>query len=61
MAYGFFMDMSDKFWAYRYRYTGRNVRATLQPADLLRRYDVNGDGCVTVADRDSLIGILIRE
>lgn len=33
----------------------------VQPADLLRRYDVNGDGSVTVADRDSLIGILIRE
>lgn len=57
MAYGFYMDNYDHFWGYRYRYTGRSVRPTLQMSDLLR-YDVNGDGHVSLADLTTLVNLL---
>ncbi len=60
MAYGLYLDDSDYLWGYRYRYTGRNIRPVLQPSDLLRRFDVNGDDCVTQADVTALIQILLE-
>lgn len=57
MAYGFYMDNYDHFWGYRYRYTGRTVRPTLQMSDLLR-YDVNDDGRISLADLTTLVNLL---
>ena len=59
MAYGFYLDDTDHFWGYRYRYSGRSVRPTLQPSDLLNRFDVNEDGSVTQADVSALVNMLL--
>lgn len=59
LAYGLYIDNSGSFWGNRYRYTGRSVRPTLQPADLLHRFDVNNDGLVNQADVQALIAILL--
>ena len=59
MAYGLYINESDFLWGNRSRYTGRSIRPTLQPSDLLRRFDVNADGQVSQANVRALIDILL--
>lgn len=55
LAYGFYLSKDNYLWGYRSRSGGRSVRAVFNPSDALIRYDINGDGLLTISDITALL------
>ena len=54
-AYGTYIDKDLQTGGYRSRAGGRSVRPVFNPSDVLIRYDINGDGLLTISDITALL------